>query len=202
MNEPIILEAIDYKGLKIEITPALRPEDPFEHSGRLGTFAFFDRKGNYRNEAMFTMTDFNGWDAMRAHIEDDLNAVCLPVYCYRHGADTISTKPFSCAWDSGQLGFTFATPKKMRMWYGWKYATAKRRAKAQRLLEAEIQLYDRYVSGEVYRWVLRDCTGEELFTSDSLYGMEDTMDDAKSWADSLRNNEVKTAIAYPGPGPV
>lgn len=34
-------------------------------------------------------------------------AIVLPIYMYDHSGITISTKPFSCPWDSGQVGIIF-----------------------------------------------------------------------------------------------
>jgi len=38
--------------------------------------------------------------------------VFLPVYMYNHSGITISTHPFSCPWDSGQLGWIYCTKKR------------------------------------------------------------------------------------------
>ncbi len=38
--------------------------------------------------------------------------VILPLYLYDHGGITMSTGPFSCRWDSGQVGWIYAEKKK------------------------------------------------------------------------------------------
>jgi hypothetical protein len=91
--------------------------------------------------------DFSGWGEMRKYLEKvhDL-ATCLPVYMYEHRAVAVSTKPFSCRWDSGQIGFIFVSKEKLRKEYGVKRITASLVAKAVRILEAEVQEYNQYLN--------------------------------------------------------
>ena len=91
--------------------------------------------------------DFSGWGHMRQYLEKvhDL-ATCLPIYMYEHGAVAVSTKPFSCPWDSGQIGFIFVSKEKLRKEYGVKRITASLVAKAVRILEAEVQEYNQYLN--------------------------------------------------------
>jgi hypothetical protein len=42
------------------------------------------------------------------------------LYLYDHGGITISTGPFSCPRDSGQVGFIYASHKQIRDHFGWK----------------------------------------------------------------------------------
>ena len=91
--------------------------------------------------------NFSGWGHMRQYLEKvhDL-AVCLPVYMYEYGAVAVSTKLFSCLWDSGQIGFIFVSKEKLRKEYGVKRVTASLVAKAVRILEAEVQEYNQYLN--------------------------------------------------------
>ena len=64
------------------------------------------------------------------------NYVIEPLYLYDHGGITISMAPFTCPWDSGQVGFI--------------YAERKDRAEEE-ILEAfskEVEEYDNYLRGE------------------------------------------------------
>jgi hypothetical protein len=99
--------------------------------------------GHYKPNAR----DFSGWEHMREYLNKvhDL-AVCLPVYMYEHGAIAVSTKPFSCPWDSGRIGFIFVSKEKLRKEYGVKHITASLVAKAVRILEAEVQEYNQYLN--------------------------------------------------------
>jgi hypothetical protein len=91
--------------------------------------------------------DFWGWTDLGKYLDKvhDL-AVCLPVYMYEHSGIAVSTKPFSCPWDSGQIGFIFVSKEKLRKEYGVKRITASLVAKAVRILEAEVQEYNQYLN--------------------------------------------------------
>lgn len=91
--------------------------------------------------------DFSGWGHMREYLNKvhDL-AVCLPVYMYEHGGIAVSTKPFSCPWDSGRIGFIFVSKEKLRKKYRVKRVTASLVAKAVRILEAEVEEYNQYLN--------------------------------------------------------
>lgn len=87
-------------------------------------------------------------------------AIILPVYMYDHGGITISTTPFNCRWDSGQLGIIYTTPERVRDWLGYTRITAKRRAGIEARLAREIDYFDRYLTGNIYRFDIMDETGE------------------------------------------
>jgi len=91
--------------------------------------------------------DFSGWRDMRQYLEKvhDL-AVCLPIYMYDHSGISLSTKPFSCPWDSGQVGFIFVSKEKLRKEYGVKRVTASLVSKAERILIAEVEEYNQYLN--------------------------------------------------------
>lgn len=96
---------------------------------------------------------------------DDI--LTLPLYLYDHSGITMSTGPFSCPWDSGQVGFAFITRKQALSEYGGKILTAATRAKALALIVGEVETYDMYLTGDVWGYVLEDADGEQ---TDSLWG--------------------------------
>lgn len=80
-------------------------------------------------------------------------ALIIPLYIYDHGGVTMSTKPFSCAFDSGRVGWIYATREQInREWNGdWE--------KARQYLNSEVEDYDRWLRGEAYgfRLIQGDC---------------------------------------------
>ena len=74
-------------------------------------------------------------------------AVVLPLYLYDHSGITMSTGPFSCPWDSGQVGWIYATRQEIRDEYGAKRITKKLRAKAVEVLQGEVKTYDEFLTG-------------------------------------------------------
>lgn len=146
--------------------------DPIDHL--LDLYGLSDRNVEYCNE---TYKELQG----RA---EEFGYVLLPVYMYDHGGITISTTPFSCRWDSGQVGIIYTTIKRLQdMGHDWKRWSEKRREKAREWLEAEIELFDQYIRGDVYGFIVEE-DGEEIDSCWGFYGedprtngMSDYVDD-------------------------
>jgi len=80
--------------------------------------------------------------------------VILPLYLYDHSGITINTTGFSCPWDSGQIGWIYATKEKMKKEYGWKCWSKKREERIIDYLKAEVETYDCYLTGNIYGFFL------------------------------------------------
>ena len=101
---------------------------------------------------------------------DKYGFVLLPVYLYDHSGQSISTKPFSCNWDSGQVGFIYANLKMCNdVGFEWKKWTKKRKDKIKNYLEGEIKTFNQYVSGEVYSFTIEE-DGEIIDSCCGFYG--------------------------------
>ncbi|NJD02946.1 MAG: hypothetical protein FIA99_10225 [Ruminiclostridium sp.] len=72
----------------------------------------------------------------------------LPVYLYDHSGLTINTTGFSCLWDSGLLGWIYASHNKVKEEFG--EVTPETVQKAERLLVGEVKDYDYYLTGQCY----------------------------------------------------
>jgi len=79
----------------------------------------------------------------------DANYIILPVYMYDHGNIALSTTGFSCPWDSGQLGIVYVDREKILREFSRKRMSRKLRAQAEKILRAEVEIYSRYLSGEL-----------------------------------------------------
>jgi hypothetical protein len=96
----------------------------------------------------------------------DIFATTMPLYLYNHSGITISTSPFSCPWDSGQVGFIYVTKEEVKSEYGVKRITRKLVEKIEGYLEGEVETYDQYLRNDIYGFqIIED--GEEI---DSCYG--------------------------------
>lgn len=80
----------------------------------------------------------------------DEHYIMLPLYLYDHSGITMSTGPFSCRWDSGQVGWIYVTKEQVRKEYGWKNLSKKRIETIEGYLKGEIEEYDRFLTGQVY----------------------------------------------------
>lgn len=125
--------------------------------------------------------DFSSWQEMKQFIDKKLKAeVILPIYMYDHSGLTIKTSPFDCRWDSGQIGFIFVTKKQIRENFNVKRVTKELIDKSVKILEAEIETYDQYLTGDVYGFKLKTVSmladgneeGEE--ETDSCWGFYGT----------------------------
>ena len=98
--------------------------------------------------------------------------IALPLYLYDHSGITMSTSPFSCRWDSGQVGFIYVTCERVRKEYGWKRITKARRDKILTYLNGEVQTYDQYLTGDVYGFIISDEDGDEVDSCWGCYGRD------------------------------
>lgn len=100
----------------------------------------------------------------------DKHVIMLDLYLYDHSGITMRTNSFSCPWDSGAVGFIYMTRAQITKEYGWKVLTAKRRAQIVRRLEDEVQVYDDYLTGQVYGFDIEVWDGEDWVAADSCWG--------------------------------
>ena len=68
---------------------------------------------------------FQSWNELENHLIKKNAFIVLPIYMYDHSGITISVNPFSCPWDSGQIGFIYISKEKARKEYSKKRLTAK-----------------------------------------------------------------------------
>ena len=108
----------------------------------------------------------------QAIVKQEDAVVILPLYLYDHSGITIRTTVFSCPWDSGQVGFIFATRKQAKEYYGVKKITKKSLVRLKAGLEASVREYDQFLTGDVwgYRIIDVDEDGEETDEHDSCWG--------------------------------
>ena len=99
------------------------------------------------------------------------NAV-LPLHLYDHCQLHLSASPFlghavHAEWDSGQVGWIYATAGEIQETYG--NTSVKNMEKAKKLLLSEVETYDYYLSGQCYGFRLYE-DGEEIQTGWGYFG--------------------------------
>jgi len=120
------------------------------------------------------------WDILNKHF------VILPLYLYDHSGITMSTSPFSCRWDSGQVGYIYCSLDKAREEWGTPTSDWNTQANytknedgtfrnlkeaATQTLENEVTTYDQYLTGNIYKFELQiKNVREEWETDDSCGG--------------------------------
>lgn len=178
------VETIQYKNRDIEIHYDDNAESPREwdnitefHCSHK-RYTTGDKNFNYRH----------GQDcidvAKQAKKQGD---IVLPLYLYDHSGITISLSPFSCPWDSGQVGFVIIRREKMLKEFGYKKFTKSLKDKAHKIAQGEVETYDKYLRNEVYGFVVDDykdsCWG--------FYDIEECIEEAKEMVDWIVKQETK-----------
>lgn len=112
--------------------------------------------------------------------------VAHPIYLYDHSGITIRTTPFSCPWDSGQIGYIVMNERFVQREFNGD------RERAGKCLDAEIEEYNAYLTGDVYGYEIvgkrESCWG--------YYGREYCIEEAKRTVDYLIHRaELETQTA-------
>lgn len=198
-------EAIGAVRLRIVIDP--EPSNPRTDFDNLATMACWHRR--------YRLGDADGparlRDAVRAsgarrsrrsdHLEDPAtlaqalagcqDIVWLPLYLYDHSGITMSTAcsyPFNDRWDAGQVGFVFMTRGPILATLASPSArclTRALRAAAAALMRSEVETYDRYLTGNVFGYVVERETGEHLDSCWGYFGETHCLEEGRAVAASL-----------------
>lgn len=184
---------IPYKGYEIEI---LQDEDPINprEDDNLGTMICFHKRYNLGDTHHYNHGDYGSWDELlKAMEKKEGKLIALPLYLYDHSGITMSTGPFSCPWDSGQVGFIYVTLEKARAEFGKKLISKTMQAKLKGYLESEVKTYDNYLTGDVRGYkVSKD--GEETDSCWGFYGDTDyVLKEAKAVVDANIEHDSKKA---------
>ena len=171
----------------IEIHQDEFPESPREWDN-LGKMVCFHGRYDLGDKHDYDHNDYNGWEEMKnAIIKEEDVCVILPLYLYDHSGITMSTSPFSCQWDSGQVGWIFVSKKDVRKEYGVKRIDQKLIDKVTEVLVGEVKTYNMYLMGDVYGYKIYEVSTcskghehkEELDSCWGYYGNEDCMGEAE-----------------------
>lgn len=175
-------------------------EKKFEHlsvtEDEDGTFKVVDSDGEtFVEELSHILVRYRGYeskedaeDALQELIDDYIDdtpseelmeifeehAVVLPLFLYDHSGITMKTSPFMCPWDSGQVGYIYATLEDLRKEFD--LPEQELREKGKEILEGEVKHYDQYLTGDVYGFTLeeseecKECGHIEWNEVDSCWG--------------------------------
>lgn len=167
-------------GKTLEIVQDTNPESPREWDN-IGTMICFHGRYNLGDRHNYDHKDYSGWEEMeRAIIKNESPAVILPLYLYDHSGITISTSPFGCKWDSGQIGFIFVSKEKLKKELNVKRITKQIIERAEKCLLSEVKTYDQYLTGEVYGYKVIDENGNEEDSCWGYYGEDSIVDEFKN----------------------
>jgi hypothetical protein len=166
------------------------PENPREWDN-FSTMVCFHRRYNLGDKHTYNHNDYNGWDEMEKDIIKNENVgIILPLYLYDHSGITISTTPFHCGWDSGQIGFIYVSRKTIfGNIRGYKILTKKLKGIVTERLLNELKCYDQYLQNEVYSFeIVKD--DERVEYCGGYYDLDECIKEGIDMVNDLINENV------------
>ena len=164
---------IENERYKLEIFDDLDPTNPREFDN-LGIMVCFHSRYILGDETNLKSSDFSSWEELESYLYKIEKALIVtPIFMYDHSGLSVNTTGFSCPWDSGQIGFIYASKERIRKEYSCKRISKKIREQVREILCSEVDLYNDYLSGNVYSFTLTDKEkDEELDSSSGFYGTD------------------------------
>lgn len=182
-----------YRGLTATIYLDTDPIDPREDDP-LGTM--FCRHTRYAlgdKNMPEKIKRAQSWEGMLDIIDDLYHPpIILPLYIMDHGLVGVSTKDYGDRWDSGQVGYVFATDKKIREYYDIKGEgplAADILDDAKDILESEVREYDKFLNGDFFGFTVGYDSDDEI---DGCWGIDD-IELAKSMAEDAMRQVLENA---------
>lgn len=180
-----------YKDYKIQVFIDEDPPNPRKEFDNFGHMICFHRRYDLGDKHNLSVEEAK-------ELSKRKDVISLPLFLYDHSGITMKTSPFSCPWDSGQVGFIYVTKEEIRKEFGVKLVTQKTKERVVSILRSEVEEYDQYLTGNVYGYTIVDPYGEE---KDSCWGFfgnynEFLITDCKQMIDYyVSENQVERAEA-------
>jgi hypothetical protein len=164
----------NYRKFKIEIFPDDTPENP-RNWDNLGEMVCFHSRYNLGDKHNFSVKEIK-------QFVEKKNVLSLPLYLYDHSGITISTNSFNDRWDSGQIGYIYITRGKIRK----EKLNKKTDDEILEMLKNEVKIYNQYLTGDIYGFMITGKGENELDDSCwGYYGENDCIKAAKDQIDFI-----------------
>jgi len=179
---------IEYRGFWIKTEQDKDATSPRENDN-IGTMVCSHRKYNLGNIQNMDQDEFD-------KIRNSLEYISLPIYMYEHSGITISTKPFNSYFDSGLLGMIYVEIEKAKKEWGELFSIQT----VENGLNAEVEEYNQYLTGDVWCYFVYDKNPEENEDSEPLdsccgfYGEDFCVGEAKRVIDYHADEKLKEFI--------
>ena len=195
------IESFEVNGRTVKIYHDEDAEGPREYDN-LATLACWHRRSNLGDEQISGMTAKELIRDLRSKGEKVL--ALLPLYLYQHSGMTMSTTPFSCRFDSGQVGWAYVTKSSAEKMgcvgdrWDLDPATTLRvivgkwdKAALEDAIRGEVSSYDDFLAGRCYGYVVEGRDGDEL---ESCWGFVGDLNYVRSEARSAAEHSTDPAI--------
>lgn len=186
------METVEYKGIEIEIYQDDLSFDPRTDCSNLGVMVC--RHGRYvlGDNDDINDSDCRSWsDVKDLILEKHKPIVILPLYLYDHSGITINTTGFGCDWDSMQVGWIYTT-ESLCDEFGINPEDIET---ISEYLVSEVEIYDDYITGNVYGFRIEDELVEDSCTGFYGYDHEKSglLDEARAVIDRALSSLNKPA---------
>lgn len=182
MEKPIA----KYKNSKGDTLAIWNDTDPINPRGDWDNFGSFMVKDScpYVKAEADCILNFYSRDADEKLLEK-AGYIFLPVYVLDHSGVSMSTKAFGCPWDSGQIGYYVVAKEKVRKEFNKKVISSKLRQKVLDILNSEVELYNKYLNGDVYGYTIENANGVETDSCWGYYDIKDILEDYPEFTEEL-----------------
>lgn len=153
----------EYKGYAIKIYQDIDGPDPRADFDHIATMVCFHPNYNLGDK-----NDFSKEDLVEYVKRKDV--LSLPLYLLDHSGLWLSTDRYACdpgGWDTSFIGYIVIDYATIRKEYSVKHVTKSVKERAYKLMQAEVEEYSAYLSGDVFGYVIEDPFGDEV---DSCWG--------------------------------
>lgn len=164
-------------------------------------FLFEHKRYTLPNDAGVNLDDFSTEQELMEHLEDIEGALVIKhVYMYEHSGVALSVSndryPFTDPWDSGTLGLAYVTRKNWADTQGTEWTGSQDQLdKARSLIEAEVDVYGKWLNGEVFGYRIIDpVDDEEVDSCWGIIGYEYVEEEANMSADHTEHTPKCTGI--------
>lgn len=212
------IEGKNYTAKVVNDTDPINPREDFDHSAVLycwhRNYNLGDYKENTYSEPADLMadllfdagvTDEDGFqldeDEMEERFPDgqgirktlaDAGYTIQPLFLYNHSGITMSTSPFSCGWDSGQVGYAVLTPKAFKEHWGREWTGSPEDIEdATKVINGEVEEYDMYLTGDMWGVQIFDAFGEDIDSCWGYFGSDYAEQEARSTLEYWEKQGVK-----------
>lgn len=176
----MLVDKRSHKGFTIEVHYDECPSSPREMDN-LSEMAFSHKRYDFPNDGEVDFDEHGSWTHVAQWLRHEREAMhIMPVYMMDHsGLSFRVAKDFGDPWDSGQIGLVYTTPERIKV-------CGTPEEHIDEVLIAEVEEYGKYVSGEMYGFIVRDEKGKKVDDGDcwGYYEVDDAFSEAEATVDA------------------
>jgi len=191
----VVINTLTKGNLTLEISYAEYTDSPREWDN-IGILALKHRRYNLSNEIDVNMNEFDYIDELEEYINENYDVVMmLGVSMYDHSGVSLSLcdyKNHVGGWDSSLIGLIFIERNEIFK----EYYSDETEEELKNILQNEINLYDKYLNGEVYQYNVYDDKDNILDSCSGYYSEEDILENIDWEYISKESNRINNNIPY------